>query len=81
MNTSFHDKAIDIATQVAQALAKAHESDIVHRDIKPANIMIGKDGIARIVDFGLAKLSGRTLLTKTDTTMRIAMMDARGTTF
>ena len=58
------DKAIDIAAQVAQGLAKAHESGIVHRDIKPANIMIGKDGIARIVDFGLAKLSGQTMLTK-----------------
>jgi serine/threonine protein kinase len=58
------DKAIDIATQVAQGLSKAHESGIVHRDIKPANIMIGKDGIARIVDFGLAKLSGQTMLTK-----------------
>ena len=58
------DKAIDIATQISQGLAKAHESGIVHRDIKPANIMIGKDGIARIVDFGLAKLSGQTMLTK-----------------
>ena len=58
------DKAIDIATQVAQGLAKAHESGIVHRDIKPANIMIGKDGIVRIVDFGLAKLSGQTMVTK-----------------
>jgi eukaryotic-like serine/threonine-protein kinase len=58
------DRAVDIATQVAQGLAKAHESGIVHRDIKPANIMIGKDGIVRIVDFGLAKLSGQTMLTK-----------------
>ena len=58
------DEAVDIATQVAQGLAKAHESGIVHRDIKPANIMIGKDGIVRIVDFGLAKLSGQTMLTK-----------------
>ena len=48
------DKAIDIAIQVAQGLAKAHESGVVHRDIKPANILIGQDGIARIVDFGLA---------------------------
>jgi TolB-like protein len=63
------DKAIDVATQVAQGLAKAHESGIVHRDIKPANIMIGKDGIARIVDFGLAKLAGQTVLTKTGRTL------------
>ena len=58
------DKAMEIATQVAQGLAKAHDGGIVHRDIKPANIMIGKDGIVRIVDFGLAKLSGQTMLTK-----------------
>ena len=58
------ETAVDIATQVAQGLAKAHEAGIVHRDIKPANIMIGKDGIVRIVDFGLAKLSGQTMLTK-----------------
>jgi serine/threonine-protein kinase len=63
------DKAIDIAIQVAQGLAKAHESGVVHRDIKPANILIGQDGIARIVDFGLAKLSGQTMLTKAGSTL------------
>ena len=63
------DKAIDVAIQVAQGLAKAHESGVVHRDIKPANILIGQDGIARIVDFGLAKLSGQTMLTKAGSTL------------
>ena len=66
------EEALNIVAQVAQGLAKAHESGIVHRDIKPANIMIGKDGTARIVDFGLAKLSGRTLLTKSGTTLGTA---------
>jgi serine/threonine-protein kinase len=62
------DEAMDIAIQVSSGLAKAHEKGIIHRDIKPGNILITNDGLAKIVDFGLAKLSGRARLTRTGTT-------------
>ena len=54
------DELLDIATQVASALAAAHEAGIVHRDIKPENIMLRRrDQIVKVLDFGLAKLAAR----------------------
>lgn len=50
-------EALQIARQIAAGLAKAHEHGISHRDIKPGNIIVAKDGIARIIDFGLATSS------------------------
>ena len=63
------DEAFDIATQIGKGLARAHENSIVHRDIKPGNILIDEHGLVKIVDFGLAKLGGQTMLTKEGTTL------------
>ena len=66
------DEALSLVIQMAAGLNKAHSQGIVHRDIKPANVLVTEEGIVKIVDFGLAKLSGATGLTKTDSTIGTA---------
>jgi serine/threonine protein kinase/tetratricopeptide (TPR) repeat protein len=63
------DEALRIALQAAQGLQIAHKKGVVHRDIKSANIMVTEDNQAKIMDFGLARMTGGTLLTQEGTAM------------
>src|SRR5688500_14608432 len=65
------DEALDIATQVADGLAKAHGQGVVHRDIKPGNVILTEDGV-RIVDFGLATFVDALQLTAQGSTIGTA---------
>ena len=58
-------RAVEIAAQVAEGLAYAHQHGVVHRDIKPANIMLAVTGLAKITDFGIARMRSAEVKTQT----------------
>jgi serine/threonine protein kinase/Tol biopolymer transport system component len=63
------EEALDITIQIADGLHQAHQKGIVHRDVKSGNIMITALGLVKVMDFGLARLAGRTTITETGTTL------------
>jgi serine/threonine protein kinase len=63
------DGKIELAIQICKGLDAARKGNVIHRDIKPSNIMVNRDGLVKILDFGLAKITGKNGITKPGTIM------------
>jgi serine/threonine protein kinase len=73
------NEVLNYAIQIADALAKAHAARIIHRDLKPGNIMVGEGGLAKVLDFGLAKLTERPQIGEKESTRSIPPWTDEGT--